>query len=58
MGRFARLRGCFRTLGQYWHTDKGRHDICDYAKAFVLMLLSAAIAAAAVFFEELGIFAP
>ncbi|MCI6483704.1 MAG: hypothetical protein MSA24_04950 [Selenomonadaceae bacterium] len=58
MGRFARLRGCFRTLGQYWHTAKGRHDICDYAKAAAIMLLSMASAATAVFFEELGVLVP
>ncbi|MGM9541000.1 hypothetical protein [Anaerovibrio sp.] len=38
MGRYARLRGYLHTLRQYWQTEKGHHDICDYLRAVAIVL--------------------
>ncbi len=34
--------GCIRTLKNYLSTPKGRHDAIDYARAIVIILLTAA----------------
>lgn len=34
------LTGYWRTLGQYWRDPKGRHDIIDYGRAAVFLLLT------------------
>ncbi|MDQ0203021.1 hypothetical protein J2S01_000717 [Pectinatus haikarae] len=34
-----RFRGYLRTLKQYLHTAKGRHDFLDYLRALFIMLM-------------------
>ena len=36
--------GYLKTIRQYYGTAKGRHDILDYLGAFVLILLTIAVA--------------
>ena len=48
------LAGYWRTLQQYWRSPKGRHDILDYARAALAVILTvAAVAMAlAIFFRR------
>ena len=41
MGRFL---GYLRTVRNYWNDNKGHHDIVDYSRALIIMLLSMAAA--------------
>lgn len=35
--------GYLRTIRNYWKTPKGRHDILDYLKAIVMIVLTTLI---------------
>ena len=39
-----RFLGYLRTVRNYWNDNKGHHDIVDYSRALIIMLLSIAAA--------------
>ena len=38
----TKFSGYLRTIRQYLATPKGRHDVCDYARAAAMLLLTMA----------------
>lgn len=40
-----RIIGYIRTLGQYWKNPKGRHDIGDYFRCIMSLVILAVIVA-------------
>lgn len=43
-----RVQGYIRAGRAYLHTEKGRHDVCDYGRALLWLFVSIALALALV----------